>query len=905
MLRKLLFACVLLCAPVIAHAQSVDARNPVFPGPNGVVIGAPSGGNMGQGTVNATGVYVNGQPVGGSISIPTASLLGGTGTALSGVTLGANLSLNAGVLNAAGGTPGGTTGQVQTNNGSGGFGALPVGQTGNSTIPLTTSGGLLTPSILPIATTSALGVIKPDGTTITVSPSTGLASAVGGAATSVTVGTTTVGGGTAGSFLQNNSGTLGNVAPTGTGSVVLSTSPTLVAPALGTPSAVILTNATGLPVGTGISGLGTGVATALGSAITGSGGLVGATSPTIANPTLSGTIAGAPTASGAWTFSSGLTGTVTGHSTLDLPLAGGTLSGTLTSAGITDSGGINTSATTGFQFAGQNAVREIGTSNSATLIGRLAGASLTSGSYVWTTFGGDSSGASYTTAGEITCYGAGSCQQQIDGQHDTYVGVASGYFDPHGSTNSFFGGDSCRNCSSVTGSSGFGSYVHANFFSGNNFVFGNNAMYGNSGAITFSGTPTANETITITITNDLISGGVTTIVYPVGASPTIANIIAGIAAAWNANTTLINLNIRPYTSSLTPNVLAMTHQGTAAAGDIITLGFSTTGTTVGTVTGGTSASTDGSMIAIGLDAIQGIQATTATRLIGIGEDTLANVTTATDDVAEGYLAGFSCTTCTGVLFLGSNAGYSNTTANSSIYIGSGTGRYENGTANIVVGGASLQGGSATIATGGQSVILGNQAFTSASQTTVQNIESIGNLNGGACTSCNYDIYIGYRVMDTTATSAFDQIVIAPGNTDISTTVGNTNNVFYVFGNSTTPTLYAINTASTPSVFLPGGLLTLGVSGTNAGSIIFENGTSGQITLNVPTGALGSHAITLPDTTDTLAGLNTIQTWTTTQTFSGTLNVTGTLEAAGTAGVTCPTGAPSSSFATVNGVVTHC
>ncbi len=50
---------------------------------------------------------------------------------------------------------------------------------------------------------------------------------------------------------------------TGTGNVVMSNSPTLVTPALGTPSSVTLTNATGLPVSTGISGLGTGVATAL------------------------------------------------------------------------------------------------------------------------------------------------------------------------------------------------------------------------------------------------------------------------------------------------------------------------------------------------------------------------------------------------------------------------------------------------------------------------------------------------------------------------------------------------------------------------------------------------------------------------------------------------------------------
>ena len=50
---------------------------------------------------------------------------------------------------------------------------------------------------------------------------------------------------------------------TGSGALVFATSPTLVTPALGTPSAAVLTNATGLPISTGVSGLGTGVATAL------------------------------------------------------------------------------------------------------------------------------------------------------------------------------------------------------------------------------------------------------------------------------------------------------------------------------------------------------------------------------------------------------------------------------------------------------------------------------------------------------------------------------------------------------------------------------------------------------------------------------------------------------------------
>ena len=59
------------------------------------------------------------------------------------------------------------------------------------------------------------------------------------------------------------SGGTGVSTSTGTTNVVLSNSPTLVTPILGTPQSGTLTSCTGLPISTGVSGLGTGVATAL------------------------------------------------------------------------------------------------------------------------------------------------------------------------------------------------------------------------------------------------------------------------------------------------------------------------------------------------------------------------------------------------------------------------------------------------------------------------------------------------------------------------------------------------------------------------------------------------------------------------------------------------------------------
>jgi len=75
----------------------------------------------------------------------------------------------------------------------------------------------------------------------------------------------------------NNSVNTGLAGASGTGNFAGNVSPSFTTPALGTPSSGVLTSCTGLPVSTGISGLGTGVATAL-AVNTGSAGAVAVTS---------------------------------------------------------------------------------------------------------------------------------------------------------------------------------------------------------------------------------------------------------------------------------------------------------------------------------------------------------------------------------------------------------------------------------------------------------------------------------------------------------------------------------------------------------------------------------------------------------------------------------------------------
>jgi len=223
----------------------------------GTLTGLTMGGNIALGTNSLTGNFT-------ATGVPILSgLSAGTQVSCLGLDAGNHVVLNAAACGSGGG--------------SSAFSAITSGTNTAATMTVG-AGGSLTFTSTGVVNANQLGGVALLGGTLTNTNFCTYASS--------------------GTLLNCNTGS------TGSGSVVLATSPTLVTPNLGTPSAVTLTSGTGLPISTGVSGLGTGVATALGNAANATGGFgtVGTSGSNVGLLNANKTDSGANTFSGTNTF---------------------------------------------------------------------------------------------------------------------------------------------------------------------------------------------------------------------------------------------------------------------------------------------------------------------------------------------------------------------------------------------------------------------------------------------------------------------------------------------------------------------------------------------------------------------------------------------------------------------------
>jgi hypothetical protein len=236
----------------------------------------------------------------------------------------------------------------------------------------------------------------------------------------------------------------------------------------------------------------------------------------------------------------------------------------------------------------------------------------------------------------------------------------------------------------------------------------------------------------------------------------------------------------------------------------------------------------------------------------MGESALVNNTTASNNTAVGYQAGYSNTTGTAIDAFGSLALYSNSTGGSNVAVGR-QALYSNTTAsnNTAVGGASgysnttgsdnvfMGAGTAFFnTTGSYNTVLGRSALFS--NTTASNNTAVGYQAGYANTTAVGNTFIGYQSGVTVTTGTYNIGVGVNSGPNLSTATG-TGNVYIGVGAGASLTTGTYNTfvgASGQVNQGSGGLITTGSKNTILGPY---NGNQGGLDIRT-----ASNCIVLSD-----------------------------------------------------------
>ena len=368
-------------APVISMAAATASANGYLTSTDWNTFNSKltSGGPLGTPS-SGTATNLTGLPLSTGVTglLPVAN--GGTGTATPALVAGTNVTISGTwpnqTINASGGGGGGdvtgpasstdnavarfdsTTGKIIQNSGVvindsgevtvgvwkgtevglsyGGTGASSASQARGNILPSYTGNAGKVLAVNTGATDAEWIAAGGSGTVTSVAVSGGTTGLTTSGGPITAAGTITL----AGTLAVANGGT-GVTTSTGSGNVVLSTSPTLVSPVLGTPASGTATNLTGLPLTTGVTGTlpvangGTGVTTS-----TGTGSTVLSISPTLVTPILGTPQSGNfSTGTFTWpTFNQNTTGTAAGLSATLSPASGGTGVANNAAATVTSSG---------------------------------------------------------------------------------------------------------------------------------------------------------------------------------------------------------------------------------------------------------------------------------------------------------------------------------------------------------------------------------------------------------------------------------------------------------------------------------------------------------------------------------------------------------------------------------------